>query len=268
VITIAITSFNRADIVGRAIRSALTFVAPIAGYMVVVDDGSTDSTYREISNKFNHELSAGILTCVRHEVNCGATAAKNTAFAHSPSGWILFLDSDDELLVEAAPAVADVLTAHAGEALVFFRCVDETDAFVGRRFDTAQRLDLRRYSADTSYGEALVAINKAVNPEPPFDADLYGYEGIGCARLIKRFGPALLSPVIARRYNRSRADRLSGLTGTLKRARHLARGHLRYISICGDEMRLATQLAFRIKALMYCSAGFLSAMLWSGNGRR
>jgi hypothetical protein len=62
-----------------------------------------------------------------------------------------------------------------------------------------------------------------------------------------------------------RKDRLSSFTGTLKRARHLARGHLRYVSICGDAMRPRTRLALRIKALAYFLASLL-APLWSRNG--
>jgi glycosyltransferase involved in cell wall biosynthesis len=236
--------------------------------VVLVDDGSTDGTKAAITRDFHSAISDRTLTYFRHKNNLGVTAAKNTAFVQSPAGWVLFLDSDDELFLESAPAVAAVLSEHKDGALVFFRCVDQIGSFVGHRFDVPQRLSLRRYTTHTSYGEALVAINKAVAPEPPFDADLHGYEGIGCARLIKQFGPALLATVVARRYDRSRKDRLSGFIGTLKRARRLARGHLRYISICGNEMRPATRLALRIKALVYFSIGLVVWKIWFQNGRR
>lgn len=179
---------------------------------------------------------------------------------------MLFLDSDDELIQDAAAPAAALLKAHDREALMFFRCVDETGAFVGQRFDTPQRLTLPIYATRASYGEALVAVNKAVAPEPPFDADLQGYEGVGCARLIKRHGPALLATIVARRYYRVRKDRLSSFKGTLRRARHLARGHLRYVSICGDAMPPKTRLAVRIKALAYFLVAGLLAPLWSRNG--
>jgi glycosyltransferase involved in cell wall biosynthesis len=268
VITVAITTFDRADIVGRAVRSALAFAAAANGKVVLVDDGSTDNTQSIIERDFHSALSNCTLTYFRHEHNLGVTAAKNTAFVQSSADWVLFLDSDDEFIQKSAPAVAAVLSNHNGEALVFFRCVDQTGRLVGHRFDTPQRLSLRRYIAHTSYGEALVAINKAVTSEPPFDADLRGYEGIGCARLIKRFGPALLATVAARCYDQSRSDRLSGFLGMLKRAGHLARGHLRYISLCGNEMRPTTRLVMRIKALVYFSAELLRRVLWFRNGRR
>ncbi len=265
-ISVAITTFNRSDIVGRAIQSALDFVEPVGGKVVVVDDCSTDETERLISSKFTQKLKSGTLAYFRHHRNLGVTAAKNTAFDRCPSHWVLFLDSDDELIQETAAPAAALLKAHDEEALVFFRCVDETGAIVGQRFDAPQRLTLPIYATHASYGEALVAINKAVVPEPPFDADLQGYEGVGCARLIKRHGPALLATIVARRYYRVRKDRLSSFKGTLKRARYLARGHLRYISICGDAMRPKTRLVLRIKALAYFLAAGLLAPLWSRNG--
>lgn len=265
-ITVAITTYNRADIVASAIHSALAFVNSVAGRVIVVDDGSTDETTAMIARDFRDAPESGTLTYVVHAKNLGVTAAKNTAFSHARPGWVLFLDSDDELLPEAARAVGQVLSAHNDEALVFFRCIDEAGNFVGKRFATPQRLSLRRYSANTSYGETLTAINKALAPEPPFDADLFGYEGIGCARLIKRFGPALLATEIVRRYNRSRPDRLSSFSGILKRAPSIARGHLRYISLFGEEMGRWNRLFMLIKAIAYFSAGLLAGAVWTGNG--
>jgi glycosyltransferase involved in cell wall biosynthesis len=211
-------------------------------------------------------LDDGVLAFVQHDTNFGVTAAKNTAFAHSPPGWVLFLDSDDELIQESAAAVADVLTNHRYEPLVFFRCVDENGVLVGRAFAEPQRLSLQRYTIHTSYGEALVAINKAVAPAPPFDAELRGYEGIGCARLIEQFGPALLSPVIARRYDRTRDDRLSSFISTLKRADRLSHGHRRYLKLYGRNIRYSTQLALQFKVVVYSMMGLLAGTIWSCNG--
>ncbi len=266
-ITVAITTFNRCAIVGRAVRMALRFCAVVQGTVVVVDDASTDETEALIAREFQSSLSDGTLSYFRHKANLGVTAAKNFAFLQSPAGWVLFLDSDDELIEESAPEVARVLANQQVKPLVFFRCVDQTGAFVGRRFTEPQRLSLQRYASHTSYGEALVAINKAVSPDAPFDPDLRGYEGLGCARLIHRFGPALLSTTIARRYDRTGNDRLSGFAGTVKRAGLLARGHLRYLSLYKSNIRLSTRFSLRIKALVYNLLGFLGSTLWFRDGK-
>ena len=256
-ITIALTTFNRSDIVGRAVDSALNFAAMIDGKVVLADDGSTDQTEATIRRDFPRALSDGTLSYVRHETNLGVTAAKNTAFIHSPAGWVIFLDSDDELISESAPEVARILVEHKNTALVFFRCVDETGAAVGRQFKEAQQLTLRRYLSNTSYGEALTAINKTISPSLPYDSDLRGYEGLGCARLIERFGPALLSTVVVRRYDRTRNDRLSGFIGVLKRSDLLARGHRRYLALYKNKMLKGTRATLQIKSLVYSVAAGL-----------
>lgn len=250
-ITVAITTFNRGELLCRAVRSALEFVRSVKGQVIVVDDGSTEPVFPFLQAAFEAELQASTLSHIRQGVNRGVTAGKNLAFAHSGAGWVLFLDSDDELLPDSAAEVARALASCSEDALMFFRCIDQDGTLLGPPFQAPQRLTLSRYLVHTSYGEALVAINKAVTQNPPFDADLRGYEGMGCARLIRQFGPALLMPIIARRYYRSGTDRLSTLSGMMKRSRHLCRGHLRYVQLFGDQMSPLTRFGFRAKASVY-----------------
>ena len=264
-ITVAIPCFNRGELVCRAIRSALAFVRPLGGTVIVVDDGSTEPVFPFIQASFDAELQASTLTYVRQDANGGVTAAKNLAFEHSSAGWVLFLDSDDELIPELTEQVAQTLTCSADDALMFFRCVDQNGTFIGHPFDAPQRLTLRRYLTHTSYGEALVAINKSIVSSPPYDADLRGYEGMGCARLIKQFGPAQLMPIVARRYHRVGEDRLSTFSGMMKRSAYLGRGHLRYVGLFGDHMSPFTRLKFRIKAIVYLMMAELDRMLRAPN---
>lgn len=262
-ITIAITTFNRCEIVERAIRSALSFAAMIEARVVIIDDASTDNTDSMIKSLFAGQLANGMVTLVRLDTNRGVTAAKNTAFKLADADWVIFLDSDDELIPRTGYPVQQYLAMHRNSPVVFFRCMNERNAFVGRSFEEPQKLDLQRYIARTSYGESLVAINKQIDTNSPFDADLRGYEGLGCARLIKKHGPALLSTIVARRYNRSRRDRLSRPTGILRRAHLLAMGHLRYVAICGGDMTRHQRNALRAKALAYALLGKLCRLLYA-----
>lgn len=261
-ITVGVTTFNRCDIVGRALTSALAFVEIFGGKVVLVDDASSDGTDAALAAQYARHIASGRLTTLRHSINLGVTAAKNSAFENAADAdWVLFLDSDDELIVDAAGAVAQTLEAHRDAPVVFFRCVDERNRFIGRRFPVEQSMTPVRFTAHTSYGEALVAINKRLAAQPPFDADLRGYEGLGCMRLIRQFGPAILSTVIARRYDRSRPDRLSRPFDLLMRAHLLARGHLRYVSVAGDAIHWRQKFALRAKALVYFALGGLCALI-------
>lgn len=90
--SICIPTFNREKLILRAIRSCLQ--QPGADFeVVVVDDGSTDETVREIES-----LNAPRIRLVRHQVNRGQSAARNLSVDVACGEWIVMLDSDDELL--------------------------------------------------------------------------------------------------------------------------------------------------------------------------
>ncbi len=267
-ITVVVTTFNRREIVGKSILSALRFVSAAGGSVIVVDDASADDTGALVHSQFHEKIRDRRLSYVAHQTNLGVTAAKNTGFGMAQTDWVIFLDSDDELIADAALAVQETLERSAGAPLVFFRCINERGEFVGRRFDQPQQLSLARYLAHTSYGEVLVAFNKTLVTSPPFDADLRGYEGLGCARAIKFHGPALLSTVVARRYDRSRIDRLSSLKGMLQRSILLAHGHLRYIALGGEHMSARRKWSLWAKAMTYYAAGRLYAATRSIYGQR
>jgi glycosyltransferase involved in cell wall biosynthesis len=59
----------------------------------VVDDGSSDATVQSISG-----FSDPRLRVIRHSVNRGQGAARNTGVRSATGDWVVLLDSDDELL--------------------------------------------------------------------------------------------------------------------------------------------------------------------------
>lgn len=246
-----------------AIESALAVVAIVGGEVIVVDDASTDGTSDLIKERFRGEMEGQTLSLIAMTENVGVTGAKNAGFTATHGDWVVFLDSDDLLLANAATAMAHTLTSHDATALVFFRCIDEKGSFIGLQFAAERELSLQTYLRWTSYGEALVAINKRIVTEAPYDMDLRGYEGIGCARIIRDHGPALLSTVIARCYDRSRTDRLSSLEGFLGRARLIGRGHLRLVSEFWRDCTAQRLVMLVIKAGLYMGAGVVFRM-WRG----
>lgn len=190
---------------------------------------------------------------IRNEENFGVTGAKNIGFGASQADWVIFLDSDDTLLPERFEAACQVLKECFACPIVFFRCIDQDDCFVGREFKEGRNLTLHDYITHTSYGEALTAINKRLASFVPYDQDLRGYEGIGCLRLIKKFGPAFLSNIILRRYDQRCDSRLSSQKNMLLRAELLAKGHLRLYKEFSCDMSLGQCLNMLIKIAVYYS---------------
>lgn len=87
-VSVIIPTYNRASLIGRAIRSALVNVGP-DDEIIVVDDGSTDDT---------EAVVAGFGPAVRYvrTQNGGAGAARNRGVKEATRDLVALLDSDDE----------------------------------------------------------------------------------------------------------------------------------------------------------------------------
>lgn len=88
-VSVIIPTYNSSAFVADAIRSAIN-----QDYepkeIIVVDDGSTDSTL-EILKCFVNQEQIRVVT----QVNAGAGAARNRGLKHAKGTYIAFLDSDD-----------------------------------------------------------------------------------------------------------------------------------------------------------------------------
>ncbi len=102
-----------------------------------------------------------------------------------------------------------------------------------------------------SYGEALTAINKDLPIEQPYVERLRGYEGVGCARLIGKFGPALLSAIEFRIYNQSGVDRLSRTQFFSEQTKLLAQGHKMFCNEFRDILPLWWAIKLKLKIYVY-----------------
>ena len=89
-VSVIIPTYNRATIVLDAIRSVFRQTFQDLE-VIVVDDGSDDDTYQQIL-----ALRDPRVTLIRHDMNKGAAAARNTGAAAAKGKYVAFLDSDDQ----------------------------------------------------------------------------------------------------------------------------------------------------------------------------
>lgn len=99
--SIIIPVFNREREVARAVKSALIQNYPDFE-IIVVDDGSFDTT-PQVVTAFNDPR----ICLVQHHANRGVCPARNTGIVASKGTWIVFLDSDDELVPGALGQLAE-----------------------------------------------------------------------------------------------------------------------------------------------------------------
>jgi glycosyltransferase involved in cell wall biosynthesis len=117
-VSIVIPTYNRRDLVGSAIESALDQTHKNCE-VVVVDDGSTDGTAEYISSTFGSKIKLHITS------NKGVSSARNLG-SHASSGeYVKFLDSDDCLTSDSIEKlVSHAMTAESNR-LVIGRAYEE-----------------------------------------------------------------------------------------------------------------------------------------------
>jgi glycosyltransferase involved in cell wall biosynthesis len=93
-VSIIIPTYNREQLLGRAIQSALAQTYQDFE-LIIIDDGSTDNTDRLVKS-FNSEK----IRYIRHKKNKGPAAARNTGIRSAKGNYIAFQDSDDEWMPE------------------------------------------------------------------------------------------------------------------------------------------------------------------------
>lgn len=102
--SVLIAAFNAEPFIGRAIESILTQTYS-AHEIVVVDDGSTDGTSREVA-RFGEAVR-----CLS-QGNAGVSAARNLAASVATGDWLAFLDADDWYYPDRLRWHAELLAAH------------------------------------------------------------------------------------------------------------------------------------------------------------
>jgi glycosyltransferase involved in cell wall biosynthesis len=134
-VTVVIPVYNRAGIVCRAIVSALEQSIP-PFEVLVVDDGSTDDTVATVT-----ALTDPRVRCIPLGVNRGAQYARLLGIREARGEYLVFLDSDDELLPDSVEKRLRAL-AESGwsEALVY------GDAIVNGKVLPFERLRGPNYS--------------------------------------------------------------------------------------------------------------------------
>lgn len=130
-----IPTYNRRELVQRAIDSVLAQTRPV-GEIVVIDDGSTDGTGDALRARYGDRIR------YHWQANAGVSAARNTGMALATGRYFALLDSDDLWLPEKTAQQADWLDAHPEYGMVLCDVV-RVDAD-GMPLDTFYRREVLR----------------------------------------------------------------------------------------------------------------------------
>lgn len=129
-ISVIIPVYNRQSTIARAIDSVLAQQFP-PQEVIVVDDGSTDSTASLV------QQYSGV-TCLQQS-NQGVSAARNTGIKAANSEWIALLDSDDEWLPEKLSEQREALQQQEESAQALVCHCDEIWIRNGKRVNPMKK---------------------------------------------------------------------------------------------------------------------------------
>jgi len=199
-VSVIITVFNEPELVGRAVASVLAQTG-VDFEVVIVDDGSTDSTWEAL-----RQFDDGRIRLHKRE-RVGRAAALAFAAEASRGEFIANLDADDEALPGRLAKQAKFLAENSAYAWV--GCAEErVDTQRGehlvRRYPTADETIRRQCAKCIPYSHSGIMFRRSLLDEglnyDPNQKYLIDFEFF--LRVASRHKTANLEEVLARRYVR------------------------------------------------------------------
>lgn len=133
--SVIMPTHNRAWCISRSIDAILSQTHP-SFELVIVDDGSKDSTDTLIRTNYPDELLSGKIRYTKLEENTGVCSARNIATALARNPWIAYADSDNEVRPYFLSAVANAIVSNRGTDAFYAQAIHvNSGAVIGKPFN-------------------------------------------------------------------------------------------------------------------------------------
>ncbi|OLT58505.1 glycosyltransferase family 2 protein [Moorena bouillonii] len=171
--SVVITTYNRLDLLKRAIESALAQTFPCE--IVIVDNGSSDGTEDYVQERSEALTRAGEQSLVYHRNsdNRGHSKAVNKGVELATGDWIKLLDDDDYLARNCIEEMANAIALHPKAVICSCQSaqVDTLGAelSVTRQVGSPQRLYIAQ--EDIHYGMLLEMVPFGTPAQVAFSRD-------------------------------------------------------------------------------------------------
>jgi len=143
-VSVIIPTYNRAELLPRAIQSVLNQTFQDFE-IIVVDDSSTDNT-EEVIKEFQEQDKR--IKYIKHDKNKGGSAARNTGIKVAQGEYIAFQDSDDEWLPEKLEKQMKVLENASSKVGVvytgFWKIKDNNRVYIPNMDIACKEWNIRR----------------------------------------------------------------------------------------------------------------------------
>ena len=196
-VSVIITTYNRADLLPRAVNSVLS--QTYADFeLIIVDDCSSDNIQSVVA-----DFSDPRVRSIRHERNRGLSAARNTGLERARGEYIAFLDDDDEYLpckLEDQVALLDASSPDVGLVYGWSNWIDDSS---GRVMESDRRA-MQGYIFDEALGmngpsspPTWLIRSSAIRGVGGFDENVHFHEDrVLLCRIAQRHSVAALEKVV------------------------------------------------------------------------
>ncbi|MGV8163183.1 MAG: glycosyltransferase family 2 protein [Candidatus Nanoarchaeia archaeon] len=180
-LSIIIPTYNRKDCVLNAVNSILNQSKIHFDYEIIIsDDGSTDNTYKLFQNK-NKKVKY-----FWHE-NKGVNGARNFGIKKAKGDYFIFLDSDDELTLDAF----EYLNQNEEKLgkINFFGTIERNTKNKMYYAEKTGKYNYKNWlKGDKIRGEFLPIVKREVFENDMYDEERFCFEGFFWNRVIKKYG--------------------------------------------------------------------------------
>ncbi len=130
-VRVVIPTYNRAELIERAVNSVLDQDYPLIE-VIVVDDGSRDDTAARMAKRYNTDKRVRFFRIP----NSGVCGARNRGLKEVQGEYVAMLDSDDYWLPGKLSLQIGILEAHSDLAMVWsdMDAIDTVGQVVSRRY--------------------------------------------------------------------------------------------------------------------------------------
>lgn len=226
-----IPTYNRSLKVRRAIDSVLDQPNwSESSEIIVVDDGSTDSTLAELQKY----IALKQVKLIKHQSNKGVAAAKNTGITNARNEYVVLLDSDDLLERDGLEYLKNLVSTRDYD--LFFcgtKVLNENRLMYDQQFSGHKTyLDLLK----TPVGEYLPVCKTQVIKNNLLN-NLRGYESITWLSIAKKGYKVYFDSKPIRLYDKQGEDRISNRFNGLKNSVKMRDGYFVYLREFGNDLR-------------------------------
>lgn len=246
-----IPTYNRINLVCKAIDSAVAFIRNDLRYeIIVIDDASTDETFERLTEKYFNEIASGLLKIIKLGHNSGVVSARNNGAKIALGRWLLILDSDNEIISGKKDEFESVLL-ETNHPFVLFRCIDDSGSLIGK--DNIEQVLDYESALNKNFPEFFGVCDKDTFLSEYTKSDVVAlkrFEAIAYFRILKRNRFFGISNLVMRRYSFIAPDRLSSSKGVVKDAYFLMLGHYIFLKENWGAMSIK-RICVSLGALIY-----------------